>query len=95
MIIVCTPNEDNINTYNRLKLKSAIRQPSPNGITTQPAKARPNVKIGDSKKIIPFALFGIIDSFNNSLTPSVIGCKRPKKPTIFGPWRRCNAANIR
>ena len=33
------------------------------------------------------ALYGIIVSFNNNFKPSAMGCKKPKKPTVFGPLR--------
>ena len=72
IIIVCTPNEDSINTYNKLKRKSQRSAPSPNGKTIQPAIAKPKVNIGAKIKSIPLALFGIIDSFTNNLSPSAI-----------------------
>jgi hypothetical protein len=73
IIIVCTPNDDNINTYNKLNRKSQISAPSPKGNTTHPAIANPKVKIGAKIKSILLELFGTIDSLTNNLSPSAIG----------------------
>jgi len=69
------------------KLKSETAQPILKGITTQLAKDRANVKIGENLNIIGFALRGIMVSLSKSFTPSAIGCNSPKKPVTLGPCR--------
>ena len=94
IITECTLSDDRANTYSTPRRKSTSIAPSPMGNTIQPAIARPKVKIGEIRKISTLALLGRIDSLTNSLRPSASGWKRPKKPTIFGPWRRWRAARI-
>lgn len=88
----CTLKEDIANTYNKPIFKSAKAKPLPNGITVHPANDKPNVNTGANINIIRLELFGKIVSFKNNFNPSANGCSKPKKPTTFGPWRRCIAA---
>lgn len=88
-----TLNEEIAKIYNSPIFKFANANPSPKGTTIHPAKDKANVNTGANIKIIILELFGKIVSFRNNFKPSAKGCNSPKNPTIFGPWRRCTAAN--
>ena len=77
LITECTLSDEMAKIYSSPSRKSAILAPSASGKTLHPALARPNVNTGDSIKINVLELFGSIDSFRNSLSPSASGWKRP------------------
>ena len=56
-------------------------------IATQLIKLKNNVIPGAITNKNLFALFGIITSLITNLKPSAKGCKKPHKPTTFGPFR--------
>jgi hypothetical protein len=58
----------------------------PSGIRSQLIKPKQNAIIGDMKNRPNKEFWGKIVSFNNNLTPSDIGCKMPKNPTLLGPF---------
>ena len=64
-------------------------KPSPKGITAQATNAKIKVSMGANTNRILLAPEGIMVSFKNNLTPSAMGCKSPKGPTILGPLRNC------
>ena len=55
----------------------------------QPSKLKKNVKIGAKIKLKVLAFVGITASFKSNFKPSASGCKKPRKPTLFGPNRCC------
>jgi hypothetical protein len=57
--------------------KSTRKAPSPSGNTIHPVLASPKVKIGESRKINVFALFGRIDSLTKSFSPSASAWNSP------------------
>ena len=67
--------------------------PASNGITAQATSARVSVTIGAAMNTSRLAPLGMMVSFSTSLTPSAIGCSRPKGPTTFGPLRSCDIAS--
>lgn len=77
LITECTLSDEMAKMYRSPSRKSEILAPSASGKTLHPALARPKVNTGDSMKIKVLALFGSIDSFRNSLSPSASGWKRP------------------
>jgi hypothetical protein len=58
-------------------------------MTAHEIKLKVKVKTGASKKRIKFALLGRTGSFKSNFNPSANGCKIPKNPTTFGPFRLC------
>ena len=84
-----TPKEDTAKIYNIPMSKSQSTMPSPNGITAHAIRASKNVNTGAAKNTTVFALLGKTGSLISSFNPSANGCKIPKKPTTFGPLRRC------
>ena len=92
IITECTLKDDIAKIYNKPIFKLDKANPFPKGITAHPAKAKANVNTGAKIKISILELFGKIVSFKNNFKPSANGCRIPKNPTIFGPWRRWIAA---
>jgi len=88
IITECTLNDEIVNIYNNPIFKLDNAKPFPNGITAQPASAKPKVNTGDNIKIIILELLGNTVSFKKSFNPSAKGCNNPKNPIIFGPCRR-------
>lgn len=74
IITECTLKEEIVKIYNKPIFKFDKTIPLPNGIATHPAKAKPNVKIGENIKINMFELLGKIVSFKNNFNPSLKGC---------------------
>jgi hypothetical protein len=68
---------------------SAITKFSQKGITAQEKRANKKVITGEKKNIKVLEEKGIIDSLDNNLTPSAIGCNNPQKPTTLGPLLLC------
>lgn len=52
-------------------------------------RASNRAMVGARIKSVGDACVGRIGSLINSLTPSAIGCRSPKGPTMFGPFRSC------
>ena len=71
----------------RPRLRSASGNGSGRGI--QMVRASSRAKIGVMVKRKGEVGDGRIGSLMNSLTPSAIGWRRPKGPTMFGPFRAC------
>jgi hypothetical protein len=63
--------------------------PGANGITAHAAYAGANAKIGAMKNRYQFDFVGMIISFKKSFKASIIGCNKPKEPTLFGPSLSC------
>ncbi len=72
--------------------RSAITQPSANGIAAQAIAAKTKDSIGASMKTILSAPAGITISFSTNLKKSAKDWNSPKGPTTFGPRRSCTAA---
>ena len=77
IITECTLSDESAKMYRIPSRKSTSLAPSPTGSTIHPAIASPNVKIGERRKMKVLALFGLIDSFTKSFSPSAMGWRRP------------------
>lgn len=94
VMIPYTPNDEIANTYSTPTCTSANTIPSPKGMTDQATKLRIKVTSGALINTTVFAFVGKTGSLRRSFTASAIGCKIPKIPTTFGPFRLCIAAII-
>lgn len=59
------------------------------GIGTHNIKARVIARMGAVINRNRDDVIGMIGSFVNNFTASAIGWRRPKDPTMFGPFRSC------
>lgn len=59
------------------------------GMGAQDVSAKVKAMIGDRVNRIGEDMVGFVASFVTSLSPSAIGCRSPRGPTRFGPFRCC------
>jgi len=80
------------NKYKRPKLRSEKTAVSENGTTAQLNNDTKRVNIGEKINKNLDEVDGKIVSLSNNLRPSANGCIIPRRPTTFGPFRRCTEA---
>lgn len=71
----------------RPRLRSVREKGRGRGI--QMVMARSRAKIGVMINRSGEDVVGRMGSLMNNFTPSAMGCKSPKGPTMFGPFRAC------
>src|SRR5690606_28174358 len=84
-----TPSEVIARMYNRPALALDRTTLASNGITAQVASAGTSANIGASRYRNGDAAEGTSISLNSSLNTSAKVCRKPPKPTYFGPIRTC------